>query len=73
MTMLINSAIEPPVKTFEVELIVFGTMTRAATRRVVRVLAQTGKGARRICRLRYRRGEIGSAREIPHLAWDGNA
>lgn len=57
-----NAAIERPEKIFDVEMVVFGTSTREAVRRTVKVLAQTGAGARRICRSRYRRIEIRSAR-----------
>lgn len=70
MTMLRNSAVEAPLKTFEVELVVFGTMSRTATRRIIKVLAETVKGAKRICRQRYRRGEITRVREIPQLDWE---
>lgn len=58
-----NAAIERPEKVFDVEMVVFGTMTREAVRRTVKVLAQTGAGAKRICRSRYRRIEVCSARQ----------
>jgi hypothetical protein len=62
MAILQNPAIEYPERLFEVEVIVFGTLTRSATRRTLKVLAQTVKGARRICRLRYPRSDILGAR-----------
>ncbi|RZI42199.1 hypothetical protein EGT07_13320 [Herbaspirillum sp. HC18] len=58
-----NTAIERPEKTFDVEMVMFGTIMGPAVRRTIKVLAQTCKGARRICRSRYRRVEIKSARE----------
>lgn len=63
MTPLQNPTIERPERMFYVELVVFGTMTRAAMRRTISVLAQTAKGAKRICKSRYRRSEIKSAWE----------
>jgi hypothetical protein len=62
--LLHNAAIELPHRVFDVELVVFGTITRQAVKRTVRVLAQTARGARRICRSRYRRIEITGAREV---------
>lgn len=64
MGALQNSAIERPEKIFDVELVVFGTLTQGAVKRTVKVLAQTGSGARRICKSRYRRIEIKSTREV---------
>lgn len=58
MILLQNSAIEPPEALFEVELVVFGTINRCAVRRTVNVLAQTTRGAKRICLSRYGRAEI---------------
>jgi hypothetical protein len=63
MTLLQNAAVERPDKMFHVDLVMFGSFTRAAVRRTVKVLAQTEKGARRICKTYYRRSEIKSARE----------
>ncbi|HVK93864.1 MAG TPA: hypothetical protein VM571_03960 [Noviherbaspirillum sp.] len=63
MAPLQNAAIERPEKIFYVELIIFGTITREAVRRTISVLAQTGKGAKKICKSRYRRSEIKSTRE----------
>jgi hypothetical protein len=60
MAMLQNSAIEYPEKTFEVRLIVFGPTGGAEASRTIKVLAQTVKGAKRICKSRYRRSEIKS-------------
>jgi hypothetical protein len=60
MSMLQNTAIERPEKMFYVELVIFGTVTRSAVRRTIGVLAQTAKGAKRICKSRYRRCEIKS-------------
>jgi hypothetical protein len=45
-----------------VELVVFGTVTRCAVRRTIIVLARTIKGAKRICKSRYRRIAIAHAR-----------
>lgn len=58
-----NPAIERPEKMFYVDLVIFGTLTRAAVRRTLSVLAQTAKGAKRICKSRYRRSEIKNTRE----------
>jgi hypothetical protein len=58
MAPLQNVAIERPELTFEVELVIFGSVTHTAVKRTVMVLAQTMKGARRICKARYRRSEI---------------
>jgi hypothetical protein len=55
MHVLCNSAIEPGANLFEIALVQFGTMNRPAARRVVKVLATTAKGARRIVRDRYPR------------------
>jgi hypothetical protein len=55
MRALCNSAIEPGTSLFEVALIQFGTVSRPATRRVVKVLASTARGAKRIVRSRYPR------------------
>jgi hypothetical protein len=62
--LLQNSAIERPVRIFDVEMVVFGTIRRSAQKRTIKVLAQTAAGARRICKWRYRRIEIKSAREV---------
>lgn len=64
MGLLQNAAIERPEKMFLVEMVVFGTKTRDAARRTVKVLAETAKGARKICKRRYRRSEIRSARML---------
>jgi hypothetical protein len=64
MTLLQNTTVERPDKMFYVELVMFGTLTRAAMRRTVKVLAQTEKGARKICKAYYRRSEIKGAREV---------
>lgn len=63
MVPLQNTAIERPEKVFDVEVVVFGTLTRPAMKRTIKVLAQTGKGARRICQSRYRRSEIKGTKE----------
>jgi len=63
MPPLHNAAIERPDRVFDVELVMFGTATRPATRRTIKVLAQTDKGARKICKSYYRRSEIKGARE----------
>ena len=58
MVLLQNSAIESPESLFEVELVVFGTLQHDAVRRTINVLAQTARGARRICLSRYGRAEV---------------
>lgn len=63
MSPLQNSAVEVPEKFFYVELVIFGTITHAAVRRTIGVLAQTTRGAKRICKARYRRSEIKRAWE----------
>lgn len=63
MAPLQNSAIERPVALFEIELVVFGTMSREAARLTVNVLAETARGARRICLSRYGRAEVKSTRK----------
>lgn len=63
MAPLQNTAIELPEKMFYVELVVFGTLTRGSVRRTIAVLAQTARGARRICKWRYRRSEVKGLRE----------
>jgi hypothetical protein len=55
MRALCNSAIEPGTNLFEIALVQFGTVNRPATRRVVKVLASTANGAKRIVRSRYPR------------------
>lgn len=64
MAPLQNPAIERPERTFDVELVIFGTHTRCAVKRIVKVLAQTSKGAKKICKWRYRRSEIKGARPV---------
>ena len=64
MAPLQNSLIERPERVFEIDMVVFGTVGRLAKQRTIKVLAQTARGARRICRSRYNRCEIRSAREI---------
>jgi len=63
MAPLQNCAIERPERMFYVELVVFGTLTHNAARRTIAVLAQTARGARRICKWRYRRSEVKGLRE----------
>lgn len=63
MAPLQNTAIERPEKMFYVDLVIFGTITRGAVRRTISVLAQTAKGAKKICKWRYRRSEIKGTRE----------
>jgi hypothetical protein len=58
MAAIYNAAIELPETVFEITLVVFGTLTRNAIRRTISVLAQTPKGAKKICKLRYRRSAI---------------
>lgn len=64
MAPLQNSFVEKPEKVFEVTLVVFGTLTRSAFTRTIKVFAQTSKGAKKICQSRYRRSEITSAKEV---------
>lgn len=59
--LLQNSAIDFPERLFEVQFVV-RTTTRNATRRTIRVLASTLKGARRVCKSRYVHGQIIAAR-----------
>lgn len=63
MTMLQNAAIERPEKKFYVEFVIFGTITHQAVPRTITVLAQTARGAKRICKSRYRHSEVKSTRE----------
>lgn len=63
MTPLQNSAIERPVSHFEVDLIVFGNLNRDAARRTIAVLAETRRGARRICLSRYGHAEVKRTRK----------
>jgi hypothetical protein len=62
-----NSAIEPPEALFEVELVVFGTLNRGAVRRTISVLAQTARGAKRICLSRYGRVEVKRTHKAGHM------
>jgi hypothetical protein len=55
MYALCDSTIEPGTHLFEISLIQFGSMNRPAIRRVVKVLATSAQGARRIVRARYPR------------------
>ncbi|MFC7518863.1 hypothetical protein ACFQUU_28030 [Herbaspirillum sp. GCM10030257] len=64
MAPLQNPAIERLEKIFDVELVIFGTYTHCATKRIVKVLAQTSKGAKKICKWRYRRSEIKGTRAV---------
>ncbi|HEX7635818.1 MAG TPA: hypothetical protein VF427_11125 [Noviherbaspirillum sp.] len=69
MATLQNTAIERPEKMFHVELVMSGTFDHSTTLRTINVLAQTPKGAKKICKWRYQRGEVKSTREaieIPH-------
>lgn len=69
MTLLQNTAIERPEKMFYVELVTSGTFAYSTTRRTISVLAQTSKGAKKICKWRYQHSEVKSTREaieIPH-------
>lgn len=70
MAPLQNPAIEFPERLFEVEAVVFGTLTRCAVRRTITVLARTVKGAKRICKSRYRRVEIKGARVAAQRGFD---
>lgn len=55
MMVICNSNIEPAAVTFEVSLIQFGSINRAAVRRVVKVMASTAQGARKMVRERFPR------------------
>jgi hypothetical protein len=70
MAPLQNPAIEFPERLFVVETVVFGTLTRSAVRRTITVLARTVKGAKRICKSRYRRVEIKSAKAAAQLGFE---
>ncbi|WP_147375926.1 hypothetical protein [Noviherbaspirillum cavernae] len=61
MKPLHNAAIERPESLFNVELVMFGSLTRAAAVRTIRVMAQTKDGARKICKAYYRRAEVRNA------------
>lgn len=50
MRALCNSTIEPGINLFEISLVQFGTANRPATRRIVKVMASTSAGAKRIVR-----------------------
>lgn len=63
MSPLQNPVIERPEILFEVDLVVFGTLISSASRRSVSVLAETARGARRICLLHYRRAEVKRTRK----------
>ena len=64
MAPLQNVAIEYPEKLFNVELVLFGSLCNSAVRRNIPVLAQTSRGAKKICKSRYRRSEIKSTCEV---------
>jgi len=55
MRALANPAIEAGRKEFEVSVVLFGTLNRPATKRIVKVLASTGRGAKRIVKSFYPR------------------
>lgn len=63
MAPLQNSAIERPEALFEVDLVIFGTLYSNAARRSISVLAETARGARRICLSHYRRAEVKRTRK----------
>lgn len=66
MQTLVNQAVEPPEREFVVEFVAFGTTTRAAVKRTVKVLAKTRAGAKRIVRARYvRSGHHTVVSEMP--------
>lgn len=50
MRTLSNPAIESGTDLFEISLILFGSANRPATRHIVKVMASTAKGAKRIVR-----------------------
>jgi hypothetical protein len=64
MVPLQNSTIERPERVFEIDMVVFGTLHTMATLRRITVLAETPRGARRICKSCYGRCEIRRTRVL---------
>ena len=58
MRALANPAIEAGHKVFEISLVKFGTINRPATKQIVKVLASTTGGAKRIVKSFYPRSSI---------------
>lgn len=55
MHTIANTAIEPGERSFVIDFVLFGTVTRPATRRKVTVLARTREGAQRIVKAQWPR------------------
>jgi len=67
-----NLAIEPAVRLYEVSVVMVSGPSRHAARRVLKVLADTPKGAVRIARERYPQSKfhaVLSQAALPEPAW----
>ncbi len=72
MRALMNLAIEPALKLYEVSVVIVGGPSKQAAHRVLKVLADTPKGAIRIVRERYPRStshSVLSQMVLPDAAW----
>ncbi len=72
MRALMNLAIEPALRLFEVSVVILTGPTKQAAHRVLKVLADTPKGAIRIVRERYPRSTahaVLSQVALPEEAW----
>jgi hypothetical protein len=72
MRALMNLAIEPALRLFEVSAMVVIDPSQRAAKRVLKVLADTPMGAVRIVRERYPRSrshEVLSCNTLPGVAW----
>lgn len=72
MRALMNLAIEPALRLFEVSAMVVIDPSQRAAKRVLKVLADTPMGAVRIVRERYPRSrshEVLSCNALPGVAW----
>jgi urocanate hydratase len=72
MHALMNLAIEPALRLFEVSAMVVIDPSQRAAKRVLKVLADTPMGAVRIVRERYPRSrshEVLSCNNLPGVAW----
>lgn len=72
MRALMNLAIEPGLRLFEVSVVIMGGPSKQAAHRVLKVLADTPKGAIRIVRERYPRSSahsVLSQATLPEPAW----
>ena len=68
MAPLQNTAIERPEKMFYVDLVISATFAHSPAQRTISVLAQTAKGAKKICKWRYQHSEVKSTREAIKLS-----